>query len=131
MMKQLFLALLGLFIIGSRVGFFYAIQGSHGGLFYLKANNLKDISQYLVISALFIMVLRYEKGNYLNIIYYAVITYCWTFSILLVYPFLSTEIATHIKPVLEAYNKIWSIVFTALFLYYLVCIQGKLFQHEK
>ncbi|MFA6248311.1 MAG: hypothetical protein WC615_15340 [Mucilaginibacter sp.] len=110
-------AILCFWIILTRVGYYFLIQGSHDGVYYVKISNLKDICQYLGIAGL--LFLYYNKQLIPKIRYIIIFTiiYCLSFSFIMLYPFLGSDSNKGIEPILLTYNIFWVCALVVLFIY--------------
>jgi hypothetical protein len=111
------IALLCFWIILTRVGYFFLIQGSHNGMYYVQMSNLKDISQYLGIAGF--LFLSYNKQLSPKIRYVIIFTvvYCISFACVMLYPFLGPDVSSSSEPVLLIYNIFWACALAVLILY--------------
>jgi hypothetical protein len=111
------IALLCFWIVLTRVGYYFLIQGNHDGLYYMQMSNLKDISQYLGIAGL--LLVSYNKQFSAKIRYAIIFTiiYCLSFSCIMLYPFLGTDLKRSNESVLLIFNMFWACASIILFLY--------------
>lgn len=111
------IAVLCFWIILTRVGYNFLIQGSHSGLYYIQMSNLKDICQYLGIAG-FLLVL-YNKQLATKIRYLIIFTavYCLTFACVMFYPFLDGEARSNSDQFLFAFNLFWAAAMAIMLLF--------------
>lgn len=111
------IAILCFWIILTRVGYYFLIQGSHNGLFYVQMNNLKDISQYLGISGLLFCFYNKRLSPKIRYVIIFTIAYCISFACVMLYPFLGPGISGSSEPILFTYNMFWACALVVLFLF--------------
>ncbi|GGH18601.1 hypothetical protein [Mucilaginibacter phyllosphaerae] len=104
-------------IILTRVGYFFLIQGNHDGLYYMKMNNLKDISQYLIVATFLALYYHKQLSAKIKQLIVFTIVYCLSFTCIMLYPFMGSEFRGNSEPFLIAYNAFWAYAVAAMFLY--------------
>lgn len=111
------IAILCFWIILTRVGYYFLIQGTHDGGYYVQMSNLKDISQYLGIAGL--LFLYYNKQLAAKIRYAIIftITYCLSFSCVMLYPFLGRDLISSNEPILLTFNIFWACALVVMFIF--------------
>lgn len=113
------IALLCFWIVLSRVAYYFLIQGSHSGLYYIQMGNLKDICQYIGIAGcLFLLYKRPISPRFKYVIMMAV-AYCLSFACIMLYPFLNGEARSNSEQFLFAFNLFWALASVAMFLFML------------
>ena len=111
------IAILCFWIILTRVGYYFLIQGSHDGLYYVQMNNLKDISQYLGVAGLLFLCYNKQYAAKLRHVIIFTIVYCVSFGCLMLYPFFGPESRANIDPILLVYNIFWACALAILLIY--------------
>jgi len=111
------IAILCFWIILTRVGYYFLIQGSHSGLFYVQMSNLKDISQYLGVAGLLFCYYNKQLTPKIRYVIIFTIVYCVSFACVMLYPFLGPEISSSSEPILFTYNIFWACALVVLLIY--------------
>jgi hypothetical protein len=111
------IAILCFWIILTRVGYYFLIQGSHNGLFYVQMSNLKDISQYLGFACFLFMFYNKQLPVKIRYIVIFTIAYCVSFACVMLYPFLGPDVRSSSEPILLTYNIFWVCALVVLFIY--------------
>ena len=111
------IAVLCFWIMLTRIGYNFLIQGSHSGLYYIQMSNLKDICQYLGFAGF--LLLLYNKHQPVRVRYLVIfaITYCLSFSFVMLYPFLGGEARDYSDNFLFAFNLFWAVAIAIMFLF--------------
>lgn len=109
-------AYVGMFAMISRELYFFCIQGIHTDMYFMKANCLKDVSQYISVLALFALNYKYNMDGKVKLMFKLTIGYCAIMSVLMFYPFLPVFIASKFHPVHQGFNIIWPFIIVACFL---------------
>ena len=111
------IALLCFWIVLTRIGYYFLIQGSHDGVYYVQMSNLKDISQYLGVAGL--LFLCYSKQLTPKIRYAIIFTivYCLSFACIMLYPFFGSDLNRGNESVMLIYNIFWVCALAVLMLY--------------
>ena len=111
------IVILCFWVILTRIGYYFLIQGTHPGLYYIQMSNLKDISQFLAIAVfLFLYYDRQLPTKIKRVIIFAIV-YCLSFACIMLYPFMSSDLRVISESFLFAYNVFWAYVLAALLLY--------------
>ena len=111
------IVILCFWVILTRIGYYFLIQGTHPGLYYIQMSNLKDISQFLAIAVfLFLYYDRQLPTKIKRVIIFAIV-YCLSFTCIMLYPFMSRDLRVISESFLFAYNVFWAYVLAALLLY--------------
>ena len=111
------IVILCFWVILTRIGYYFLIQGTHPGLYYIQMSNLKDISQFLAIAVfLFLYYDRQLPIKIKRVIIFAIV-YCLSFTCIMLYPFMSSDLRVISESFLFAYNVFWAYVLAALLLY--------------
>jgi len=111
------IVILCFWVILTRIGYYFLIQGTHPGLYYIQMSNLKDISQFLAIAVfLFLYYDRQLPTKIKRVIIFAIV-YCLSFTCIMLYPFMSSDLRVISESFLFAYNVFWAYVLAALLLY--------------
>lgn len=111
------IVILCFWVILTRIGYYFLIQGTHPGLYYIQMSNLKDISQFLAIAVfLFLYYNRQLPTKIKRVIIFAIV-YCLSFACIMLYPFMSSDVRVISESFLFAYNVFWAYVLAALLLY--------------
>ena len=111
------IVILCFWVILTRIGYYFLIQGTHPGLYYIQMSNLKDISQFLAIAVfLFLYYDRQLPTKIKRVIIFAIV-YCLSFTCIMLYPFMSSDLRVNSESFLFAYNVFWAYVLAALLLY--------------
>ncbi|MCQ6960023.1 hypothetical protein [Mucilaginibacter aquariorum] len=80
-------------------------------------SNLKDISQFLAIAVfLFLYYDRQLPIKIKRVIIFAIV-YCLSFTCIMLYPFMSSDLRVISESFLLAYNAFWAYAVAAMFLY--------------
>ncbi|MCO5937104.1 hypothetical protein NAF17_16280 [Mucilaginibacter sp. RB4R14] len=111
------IALLCFWIVITRIGYYFLIQGSHSGLYYIQISNLKDICQYLCFAGFLLLLYDKQQFKRLRYLIIFVIAYCLSFSILMLYPFLGSDSRDYSDQLLLAFNLFWTAAMAILFLF--------------
>ena len=111
------IAIFCFWIILTRVGYYFLIQGSHNGLFYVQMSNLKDISQYLGIAGLLFLYYNKQLAPKIRYVIIFTIAYCVSFACVMLYPFLGPDVSSSSEPILFTYNIFWACALIVLFIY--------------
>ncbi|MFD0766036.1 hypothetical protein ACFQZI_14330 [Mucilaginibacter lutimaris] len=111
------IGILCFWIILTRVGYNFLIQGTHNGLYYIQMSNLKDICQYLGIAGFLMMV--YNRQLSFKIRYLIIFTavYCLTFACVMLYPFFGGEARSNSDQFLFAFNLFWAFAMAIMLLF--------------
>jgi hypothetical protein len=111
------IVILCFWVILTRIGYYFLIQGTHSGLYYIQMSNLKDISQFIAIAVfLFLYYDRQLPIKIKRVIIFAIV-YCLSFACVMLYPFMSNDLRAISESFLFAYNVFWAYILAALFLY--------------
>lgn len=111
------IVILCFWVILTRIGYYFLIQGTHPALYYIQMSNLKDISQFLAIAVfLFLYYDRQLPTKIKRVIIFAIV-YCLSFTCIMLYPFMSSDLRVISESFLFAYNVFWAYVLAALLLY--------------
>ncbi|MEB0261045.1 MULTISPECIES: hypothetical protein [unclassified Mucilaginibacter] len=111
------IALLCFWIVITRIGYYFLIQGSHSGLYYIQMSNLKDICQYLCFAGFLLLLYDKQQFKRLRHLIIFVIAYCLSFSILMLYPFLGSDDRDYSDQLLLAFNLFWTAAMAIMFLF--------------
>lgn len=111
------IAILCFWIILTRVGYYFLIQGSHNGMYYLQMSYLKDISQYLGVVGLLLLYYNKQLPPKIRYVIIFTIVYCLSFACVMLYPFLGPDVSSSSEPVLLTFNIFWACALVVLFIY--------------
>ncbi|MBD1387536.1 hypothetical protein IDJ75_19785 [Mucilaginibacter rigui] len=111
------IAILCFWIILTRVGYYFLIQGTHDGGYYLQMSNLKDISQYLGIAGILFLCYNKQLAPKMRYVIIFTIIYCVSFACIMMYPFLGPDSRKGIEPILLTYNTFWACALVAMLIY--------------
>ncbi len=109
------IALLCFWIVITRIGYYFLIQGSNSGLYYIQMSNLKDICQYLGFAGFLLLLYNKQQSKRLRHLIIFVIAYCLSFSILMWYPFLGSDARDYSDQLLFAFNLFWAAALAIMF----------------
>jgi uncharacterized membrane protein SpoIIM required for sporulation len=112
------IAILCFWIILTRVGYYFLIQGTHDALYYMKMSNLKDISQYLGVAGLLFVYYNKQLAPKIRHIIIFSVTYCLSFACIMLYPFLGPESIKNNETFLSMFNMFWACALLVLFIYF-------------
>lgn len=111
------IAILCFWIILTRIGYYFLVQGSHDAVYYVKVSNLKDIGQYLGIAGLLFLYYNKQLAPKLRYVITFTIVYCISFACIMMYPFFGPDSRKGIEPVLLTYNIFWACALVVLFIF--------------
>lgn len=111
------IALLCFWIVLTRVGYYFLIQGSHDGLYYMQMSNLKDICQYLGVAGLVFLCYNKQLAPKIKYVIIFTVIYCVSFACVMLYPFLSADLRGTSASVMLSYNIFWACALGILMLY--------------
>jgi hypothetical protein len=112
------IAILCFWIILTRVGYYFLIQGTHDGLYYMKMGNLKDISQYLGVAGLLFLFYNKQLASKIRYVIIFSVIYCLSFAFIMLYPFLGPESIKNNETFLSIFNVFWACALLVLFIYF-------------
>ncbi|RYU90561.1 hypothetical protein EWM62_07860 [Mucilaginibacter terrigena] len=104
-------------VILTRIGYYFLIQGSHDGLYYIKMSNLKDICQYLAVAGFLLIGYNKQSPRKIRHVIIFALVYCLSFACIMLYPFLGGDISSSSEPILFAFNAFWAYALAAMLLY--------------
>ena len=113
-----------LWIVLTRVAYYFLIQGPHDGLFFLKMNGLKDIAQYLGFAGFLLVTFDYKLSFKIKVAVIFALVYCTSFACIMLYPFMGSEYTNNSEQFLFIYNSFW-VYATAALLIYLIFVSDK------
>lgn len=118
------LVVIVLFTILFRSVYYCLLQGSHEGLYYLRLDNVREAVQYSTVGIL--LLFNKKKTGCGNTFIQFGATFCFSISVLMMYPFLPETIAGHAGIMLTSFYTIWSLIGIALVVYFIFCHRGGL-----
>lgn len=111
------ITLLCFWIILTRVGYYFLIQGNHDGLYYMQMSNLKDISLYLGVAGLVFQCYSKQLAPKIRYVIIFTVTYCVSFACIMLYPFLGSDLRKGSESIMLIYNIFWACALAILALY--------------
>ncbi|QHS55652.1 hypothetical protein GWR56_08910 [Mucilaginibacter sp. 14171R-50] len=104
-------------VIITRIGYYFLIQGSHNGLYYIQMSNLKDICQYLAVAGFLLICYKRQLARKIRHVIIFALVYCLSFAVIMLYPFLGGDISSGSESTLFVFNSFWAYASAALLLY--------------
>jgi hypothetical protein len=111
------IAILCFWIILTRVGYYFLIQGTHEGLYYMQMSNLKDICQYLGVIGLLLLFYNKQLSPKIRCVIIFTIVYCLSFAGIMLYPFFGPEVRRSNESFLFTFNIFWVCALIVLFIF--------------
>jgi magnesium-transporting ATPase (P-type) len=111
------IAILCFWIILTRVGYYFLIQGTHEGLYYMQMSNLKDICQYLGVAGLLFLCYNKQIAPKMRYVIIFTIIYCLSFACIMLYPFFGPDVRRSNESVMLTYNVFWACALAVLIIY--------------
>jgi hypothetical protein len=111
------IVILCFWVVLTRIGYYFLIQGTHPGLYYIQMSNLKDISQFLAIAVFLFLYYNRQLPTKIRYVIIFAIVYCLSFACIMLYPFMSSDFRIISESFLFAYNAFWAYAVAAMFLY--------------